>query len=252
MSMAPPTTEENDNLSLKAQVDEMADQIKAAEEKVEEMEEKADSAKRAALISLFKGLDKAGRAAVRASIYASDDDEKKEILESIEDEDDDYEGSDDNEDDKGKEGKKGRKGKKASDDDDDDDDDGAAEGRGHKGSDDEDDEEKERLEARSNQLAARLAKFEKTHGKQMIDDLVALRASLVATFDEDGYRRRLKSKSFRQLEATWKDRKDEFEALKAAKKDPAKHFGFLARSEHRGAGPQLTKMSAIINDGGIF
>ena len=112
------------------------------------------------------------------------------------------------------------------------------------------DEEKETLKSKLKAVTATVKLYEKEHSGILIAKLVELKASLIPDLDKDVYTAALKGKTFSMLQAEYDSRKDELEAMTAAKKEPEKkHFGFgLTGRASRQSG--MTKVSDIM-DGGI-
>lgn len=108
--------------------------------------------------------------------------------------------------------------------------------------------EKEKMEAKIQQMSATIAAYEEERSTELINDLVALKSSLVPTTDEEIYRLQLSAKSFDELNEMHTERKDEIKAMTASAKDERIHFGFGLKASQNGG---MTRMSDILNNGGI-
>lgn len=123
-----------------------------------------------------------------------------------------------------------------------------------KGGDDEEVEEKianlekEKMEAKIRQMSATIKSYESERSGELINELVALKSSLVPTADEDTYRLRLMAKSFAELNQMHSERKEEIAAMNASEKEEGIHFGFGLKASTQS---KMTSMSDILNNGGI-
>ena len=219
-------SEEVDKLTSK--VVELEAKLKAADDKEikEAMEDEKKEAKKATFKATLDNMDEKQKAAAIKAIKAQDDEEMKKIA-------NDYE----------KENMTSKKSKKAMEEEKD--------KKDFSGNDDDDttDKEKEKLESKLQAMTARIVSFENERKGELITELIALKARLIPTLDEDIYGTKLSAKSFEDLQAMHNERKDEFIALKAAEKEPEKkHFGFKASTQNT---TKLVGIEEIMNDGGI-
>ena len=219
-----PIDDEKEMQSLTAKVDDLTKQLKASEdEKTKKaMEEEKKEAKKSVFKATMDSMDEKQQEAAIAAIKAQDDDDMKKMANDYEEEH--------------MSSKKSRK---------------AMEEEEHKGNDDKKiaEEEKEKLEAKVRDLTARVSDYESERKGELIKDLVTLKAKLIPELDVDIYVTKLSAKTYHDLQEMFSERKDEFNALKAAQKEPErKHFGFKANTQTQN---KLTSLKSIMNDGGI-
>ena len=215
--------------SLTAKVDGLAKQLKANDEE-DKMASAKRASKKAGLVAALAGIDAAQKATILATVKAGGDDEMKAIVAEYEEE---------NKDEMAK--AKSKTAKETT----------------------EDpvtaDAEKEALKAKNKALLASLTLYETERKTGIIDELIALKASLIPDLDKDIYKISLQAKKFEELHTAYQERKDEIEAMKAAvqsQKEGAKnkvHFGFPGQQSSLSASE--TKMSSLndmMKDGGVY
>ena len=183
---------------LNAKIETLEASVKAQEDEKKEDAKKAT--RKASIKKAMEHMDDEKKAKFIATLKSSDDEDEKKIASELEDEH-----------------KKDSKTKKGTEHEDD--------------KKDATDHEKKELESKIAKLSATVESYEAKESANIIDSLVALKASNVPGFDEQTYRTTLQAKSFTELSALAADRADEIATLQASTATDGpnlKHFAFTA------------------------